>query len=60
MELIKKYGLIAAIALAAIAIGLISIKFCGNDNPIEEHCELIIEKTTGQDVDLSPDSPESK
>ena len=28
------------------------------DNPIEEVAEVIIEATTGEDIDLSPDTPE--
>lgn len=38
--------------------GLASTLFLGDDNPIEEVAEQVIEKETGQDVDLTPSSPE--
>lgn len=44
--------LIIVVAVAA-AIGLISAKFLGPDNPIEEAAESIIKEEIGADVDLS-------
>ncbi len=45
------------IAIAAIVIGtigIISSKIFGDDNPVEEAAEAVIEQTTGTKVDLSP------
>ena len=44
----------------AIAAGLGSRYFLGDDNPIEEASEDIIKKEIGLDIDLSPQSPEKK
>jgi len=41
------------LAISAIIIGLISIQFMGNDNPIEELSEKIIQDETGITIDLS-------
>lgn len=50
-----------AIALGLItACGLLSTKFLGDDNPVEEASEEIIEDITGVEIDLSPESPENK
>jgi hypothetical protein len=48
-------GLLAAIGL----IGYASSFFLGDDNPVEESCEEVIEKGTGADIDLTPNSPEN-
>ena len=37
-------------------IALISQKFLGNDNVVEQECEKIIEKETGFTMDFSPDN----
>ena len=49
---------ILSIVLVCVAAGLISTHFIGNDNPIEEVAEKIIEDQTGIPIDLSPQSPE--
>ena len=51
---------IVIITFIAIAIGTGSSYFFSDDNEVEEVCEVVIEATTGQDVDLSPESPEVK
>lgn len=54
-ELIKSKWIIGiGIAIIAAIVGFASIKFFGNDNPIEESAEKIIENTTGINIDLSP------
>ena len=35
-------------------IGAFSIKYLGNDNPVEEAAEAIIEVETGKKIDISP------
>lgn len=49
--------IIGSIALA-VTVGLLSQKYLGDDNFIEEICEEIIHKKTGLEVDLSPKSKE--
>lgn len=46
------------IVIGACAIGLFSSKYLGDDNPIEEISEEIIEEKTGLSVDLTPNSRE--
>lgn len=46
--------IIVSIVLVAGAVGLISAKFLGNDNPIEQEAEKIIKDETGIEVDLTP------
>lgn len=36
-------------------LGFGSVKFLGNDNPVEQAAEVIIKDETGIDVDFSPD-----
>ena len=45
------------ISLCALG-GIISSLYLGDDNPIEELLEKVIEEETGVDVDLTPSSPE--
>ena len=45
------------IVLAGI-IGGVSINYLGDDKPVEEMAEAIIEEYTGINIDLSPKSPE--
>ncbi len=54
-----KFILIGVFIIASILI-LGSIYFFGPDNFIEEKAEEIIEEKTGLDIDLTPNSPESK
>ncbi len=49
--------IITIISLCVVA-GLASKIWYGDDNPIEETAEKIIELETGIDIDLSPDSKE--
>jgi len=46
------------VVVAAIIIGILSGYFWYQDNPIEEFGEKVIEKETGIDVDLTPESVE--
>ncbi|MEY3415839.1 MAG: hypothetical protein RLZZ418_1084 [Pseudomonadota bacterium] len=46
------------VVVAAIIIGILSGYFWYQDNPIEEVQEKVIEKETGIDVDLTPESVE--
>lgn len=46
------------VVVAAIIIGILSGYFWYQDNPIEEIQEKVIEKETGIDVDLTPESVE--
>lgn len=47
----KKLLILAMIALS-------SCSFWQDDNPVEEAVESAIQKTTGADIDLTPNSPE--
>lgn len=49
--------IIICIVGVAVVAGLVSTKIFGPDNPIEQAAETVIEKETGLDIDLSPDSP---
>ena len=51
---------IVIITFIAIALGTGSSYFFPPDNELEEVCEVVIETTTGVDVDLSRESPEVK
>lgn len=44
--------------LIIVFIGIISTKFLGDDNQIEEIAEQIIQDETGLDLDLSPNNKE--
>ena len=56
---ILKVGFALVIVLA-IAIYYLSLSWekYSHDNPIEEFIEKVVEKKTGIDIDLSPNSPE--
>lgn len=55
IEIIKtKWFVCICIAIVATIVGVISIQFMGNDNPIEEASEKIIKDETGITIDLSP------
>lgn len=45
------------IGIAGI-IGVVSAQFLGDDNPVEETAEKVIEIHTGIDLDLTPESEE--
>lgn len=53
------FSLIAVIILCVAAVGISSSWFLGDDNPIEESCEDIIEDLTGKSIDLTPNTPET-
>ena len=48
-----------AIVILIALIGISSVFFFGDDNPIEEISEEIIKDETGIDIDLTPHSRES-
>ena len=48
------------IIILAVIIGLGSVYFLGNDNPVEEISEKVIEEETGVNIDLTPNSSENK
>jgi len=55
----KLYSLsltIIIIIAAAAAVGVASRYFLGDDNPIEQVAEEVIEVETGEKVDLSPEN----
>lgn len=54
----NKNKIILVIVIAFI--GLLSIYFLHDDNPIEETCEQVIEQNIGIELDLSPNSPEQQ
>ena len=58
MKLYSGAEIILVIIATAALIGYFSSRFLGDDNAVEETAEMIIEKHTGIDLDLSPDSPE--
>jgi hypothetical protein len=60
MEYFKKYIIKMAIIILTIIIGITSTYFLGNDNPVEEIAEKIIEEETGVNIDLTPKSIENQ
>lgn len=46
--------------ILAIIFGVGSVYWLGNDNPVEEIAEKVIEEEIGIDVDLTPETPEKK
>lgn len=61
MKIFELGTLVIIIALAALAaIGIVSQKFLGEDNVVEEAVEAIIKEKTGLDIDLSPKTIEEK
>ena len=51
--------LVVGILVVALVAGYVSTRWLGNDNPVEEAAEEVIESQTGMDIDLSPDSKEA-
>lgn len=49
-----------AIVVAAAVLGVGSQYFLGDDNPVEEMAEKVIEDQSGIDLDLSPQTKEKK
>lgn len=60
----KLYEVSLAVLTVALVIvfvvGVVSKRFLGHDNPIEEKCEEIIKEYTGFEMDLTPDSKEAE
>lgn len=52
--------IVAIIVGIAAVIGIISGCFLGDDNPVEEVAEDVIQDETGVHIDLSPNSKEPK
>jgi hypothetical protein len=50
--------IVIVVAVVAAAIGYGSSKYLGDDNPVEEAAEEVIEADTGIDIDLTPGSKE--
>lgn len=49
---------ILIIIIVVSAVGLVSVKFLGDDNPIEEVAEDVIQVETGAKIDLTPNTHE--
>jgi hypothetical protein len=60
MKLYDGGVIIISIIIVALAAGYASSRWLGDDNPVEEAAESVIEKQTGLDIDLSPLSDEKK
>ena len=57
----KKENIIKVIVvILVIIVGISSAYFLGDDNPIEEIAEEVIQEETGVNIDLTPNSPEPK
>lgn len=52
--------ILISILVICVASGVISSKYLGDDNPVEETAEKIIDSQTGIDVDLTPNSKENQ
>jgi len=52
-------SVITALIIACVAIVIGKCLKLGDDNIVEEGAEEIIEKVIGEDIDLTPNSPES-
>jgi len=52
--------IVSVIVAIAATVGCLSYYIGGADNKIEEACEEIIKVETGEDIDLSPGTPELK
>ena len=50
--------IIISIIVVALAVGYASSRWLGDDNPIEEAAEEVIESQTGMEIDLTPVSQE--
>lgn len=58
MKLYEGGMLVLGILVVALAAGYASSRFLGQDNPVEEAAEEVIESQTGIDIDLTPESRE--
>ena len=57
----RECGLLILISILIVVGvgGFVSAKYLGEDNPVEEIAEDIIQKETGAKIDLTPATPES-
>lgn len=55
MKLYDAGSTVLLIILISTLVGVVSVKFFGKDNPIEETAEEVIEAHTGKEVDLTPE-----
>lgn len=55
---IIKAAMVAGALIVGLATTFLCRNKCGDDNPIEEVCEEIIEQVTGIDIDFTPSSEE--
>jgi len=63
MEIMIKDGFMniaLIILISACVIGVLSVKFLGNDNPVEEASEEIVENQAERLLDLKNDELEGK
>lgn len=58
MKLYEGGMLVVGIIIVAFVAGYASSHFLGQDNPVEEAAEEVIESQTGINIDLSPSSLE--
>ena len=58
MKLYDVSVLFIVVMVMVLLTGLVSDRFLGDDNPVEESAEAIILDQTGISVDLSPQSKE--
>jgi hypothetical protein len=58
--ILNKYVITVLVVIVCVVIGIVSIKFLGNDNPVEEAAEAVIKEEVGIDVDLSKETPETQ
>lgn len=58
MKLYDGGFIIISIIVVALAAGYASSRWLGDDNPIEEVAEEVIESQTGMEIDLTPSSEE--
>lgn len=52
--------ILVAIVVGAAVIGVVSVKYLGSDNAVEEVAEEVIKAETGVNIDLTPSSKEEK
>ena len=50
--------IVISIIVVALAAGYASSRWLGDDNPVEEAAESVIEEQTGLDIDLTPNTSE--
>jgi len=51
---------IIGVIIVSVCIGYVSSRYLGQDNPVEETAEVVIQQHTGVPIDLTPDTPEKK